>query len=149
MSIYFVFCVSKQPRSLNIIVKDKKLELQELHNNFLPVFAYKSNKQKYYFVDDEINYQKIKQTTSDNFTKAFLCKFQLDRNNMFNAIIKWAEIELSYGNSISLVKQVETNNQEESEEYNMIYEKRYFCLKNVNGSENINFDFNIEYELIE
>ena len=65
-------------------------------------------------------------------------------------VLKWLVDEVRLGNSIFLIRQIETDNQDERINFNSIYDSQPFSVSKMTSDfDEIKFDFNIAYEILE
>ena len=151
MSIYFVFCCKNIPEKINIILPHETIKLQQLNEKFIPEFHIAMTNKFFYFLDGEINFKRLTEI-SDTYSIAdkFNRRFQEDRNVMFMGVLKWLVDEVRLGNSIFLIRQIETDNQDERINFNSIYDSQPFSVSKMTSDfDEIKFDFNIAYEILE
>ena len=116
MSVYFLIKTERQPSGLNIT---DNLRLEILSKNLLPKFFTDAGKSYFYFLDGELNYRLISEPKNGaSMDEVFNYKFQTERNEKFKAVLQWISAEVRAGNRVSVIRQIETANDEECEEYN-------------------------------
>lgn len=144
MSVYFLIKTERQPSGLNIT---DNLRLEILSKNLLPKFFTDAGKSYFYFLDGELNYRLISEPKNGaSMDEVFNYKFQTERNEKFKAVLQWISAEVRAGNRVSVIRQIETANDEECEEYNSVYETKSISLESISKlCTDIAFDFNTEY----
>lgn len=142
MSVYFLIKTERQPSGLNIT---DNLRFEILSKNLLPKFFTDAGKS--YFLDGELNYRLISEPKNGaSMDEVFNYKFQTEKNEKFKAVLQWISAEVRAGNRVSVIRQIETANEEEREEYNSVYETKSISLESIsNLCTDIAFDFNTEY----
>jgi hypothetical protein len=150
MSVFYIICAANEPKKLEISLKNETLRFQELHKSLLPDFYFDVNKKYFYFLDGEINFKFLKEPNQNStIDDVFIYKFQEECNERFKAIFDWFSTEITLGNSVSLIRQIETENKDEFLQYNTVYENRSLSLsKCLDSSSNFEFEFNVEYEIV-
>lgn len=147
MSVYFVFNTKKQPHSMDIAMSTGQLRLQELHHSFLPIFLIDETKEYFYYLDGDINYLNMSELKKNaSIDKIYNWHFQTQRNNLFSAVLDWIEKEIHFGNEISLIRQVQSNNSDERLQYNCVYEEKHISLSEIAQCNEVKFDFNVAYK---
>jgi hypothetical protein len=149
MSTYFIICTKNAPQKLDIAYGNKPLRLQQLNKKLLPEFLIEIDKNYFYYIDGDINYKLLPQPNkNDSIDKKFIFAFQQERNTLFKSLLEWGTFEVKSGNDISIIKQVDSENNEESSKFNSVYESKTLSLKQtLTLSRDVDFDFNIEYKL--
>ena len=151
MSVYFVFCFKNIPKKINIILPHETITLQQLNEKFIPKFYIAMANKYFYFLDGEINFKRLTEV-SDTYSIADKInrRFQEDRNVLFTGVLKWLDDEVRLGNSVFLIRQIETNNQDERINFNTIYASQQSSISAITSNfDEIKFDFNIAYEILE
>lgn len=147
MSVFYILSTNRQPRKSYIDIENEKVQLENLHSTMFPTF-YLENINKYFFyLNGELNYRLISEPKKDaSIGEVFNYKFQTERNEKFKAVLQWILEEVRAGNRVSVIRQIETANEEEREEYNSVYETKSISLKSISKlCTDITFDFNTEY----
>lgn len=150
MSVYFVFSTKNTPQNLNIVLPSKTISLQQLNEKFVPEFYIEMTNKNFYFLDGEINFKHLENTIDIcSISDGFKLRFQEERNALFRGLLKWLSAEILLGNSIYLIRQIETDDKDEGIEFNSIYVSQDFSLSAFHDSDDVNFDFNIAYRILE
>lgn len=151
MSVYFVFCTKNNPQNLNIVLSHGTVTLQQLSEQFIPEFHVGMPNKYFYFLDGEINFKRLTETPETcSIEDKFNRRFQEERNELFQAVLRWLSVEVMSGNSIYLIRQIETNSRDERATFNTVYACQPFALSTIfNDPDEVKYDFNIAYEILE